>query len=114
MTFVDGDEAFMMGGHGGKDETQKQLVSDLMERAFGGSAQRLVMQALASKRSTPEELDAIRGLIDHSTQPGSCTSSAGAITSPSRNVHRRRANLPLEKTGKMRSRAIFDEDRRGA
>jgi BlaI family transcriptional regulator, penicillinase repressor len=48
----------------GEDETQKQLVSDLMERAFGGSAQRLVMQALASKRSSPGELEAIRRLID--------------------------------------------------
>jgi BlaI family transcriptional regulator, penicillinase repressor len=48
----------------GEDETQQQLVTDLMERAFGGSAQRLVMQALASKRSTAEELEAIRRLID--------------------------------------------------
>jgi BlaI family transcriptional regulator, penicillinase repressor len=47
-----------------QDETQRHLVSDLMERAFGGSAHRLVMQALAAKRSTPEELDAIRRLID--------------------------------------------------
>ena len=53
-----------------EDETQRQLVDDLMERAFGGSAQRLVMQALASKRATPEELDAIRRLIDKLEQEG--------------------------------------------
>lgn len=47
-----------------EDETQRQLVDDLMERAFGGSAHRLVMQALTSKRATPEDLDAIRRLID--------------------------------------------------
>ncbi len=47
-----------------EDETQRQLVNDLMERAFGGSAHRLVMQALTSKRATPEDLDAIRRLID--------------------------------------------------
>jgi BlaI family penicillinase repressor len=47
-----------------EDETQRQLVDDLMERAFAGSAHRLVMQALASKRATPEDLDAIRRLID--------------------------------------------------
>jgi hypothetical protein len=35
-----------------------------MERAFGGSAARLVMQALASKRTTPDQLSAIRQLID--------------------------------------------------
>ena len=45
-------------------ETQRQLVDDLMERAFGGSARGLVMQALASKRATAEELDAIARLID--------------------------------------------------
>jgi BlaI family transcriptional regulator, penicillinase repressor len=64
---VDRDESqrsHVYRARSGEDETQKQLVSDLMERAFGGSAQRLVMQALASKRSTPEELDAIRRLID--------------------------------------------------
>ena len=48
----------------GEGETQRQLVDDLMERTFGGSAQRLVMQALSSRRATPDELDAIRRLID--------------------------------------------------
>jgi BlaI family transcriptional regulator, penicillinase repressor len=47
-----------------EDVTQKRLVDDLMERAFGGSAERLVMQALATKRATSDELDAIRRLID--------------------------------------------------
>ena len=45
-------------------ETQRQLVDDLMERAFGGSAGRLVMQALSTDRATPEEIEAIRRLID--------------------------------------------------
>jgi BlaI family penicillinase repressor len=54
----------------GEDVTQKQLVRDLMERAFGGSAQRLVMQALASKRATSDELDAIRRLIDELEKKG--------------------------------------------
>jgi BlaI family transcriptional regulator, penicillinase repressor len=54
----------------GEDVTQKQLVRDLMERAFGGSAQRLVMQALASKRATSNELDAIRRLIDELEKKG--------------------------------------------
>jgi BlaI family transcriptional regulator, penicillinase repressor len=54
----------------GENVTQRQLVDDLMERAFGGSAERLVMQALASKRPTPEELDAIRRLIDELEQEG--------------------------------------------
>ena len=47
-----------------EDQTQRQLVSDLLERAFGGSAAKLVLQALASSKTTPEELSEIRKLID--------------------------------------------------
>ncbi|MBM4074524.1 MAG: BlaI/MecI/CopY family transcriptional regulator [Planctomycetes bacterium] len=46
------------------EETQKQLVSDLLERAFGGSAQKLVLQALSSKKASRSELAEIRTLID--------------------------------------------------
>jgi predicted transcriptional regulator len=47
-----------------EEQTQRQLVRDLLDRAFGGSSSKLVMQALASKRATPEELGEIRKLID--------------------------------------------------
>jgi predicted transcriptional regulator len=47
-----------------EEQTQRQLVRDLLERAFGGSASKLVMQALAAKRASPEELGEIRKLID--------------------------------------------------
>jgi BlaI family penicillinase repressor len=50
--------------HRPAEKTQQQLVGDLLERAFGGSAQRLVMQALSAKRVTPEELEQIRKLLD--------------------------------------------------
>jgi predicted transcriptional regulator len=43
---------------------QKRLVGDLLDRAFGGSAQRLVMQALSNRRATKEELAEIRKLLD--------------------------------------------------
>ncbi|SIO67257.1 Predicted transcriptional regulator [Singulisphaera sp. GP187] len=43
-----------------EEQTQCQLVGDLLDRAFGGSAQKLVMQALASKPASAEELAAIR------------------------------------------------------
>ena len=46
------------------DQTQRQLVMDLVERAFDGSAAKLVLQALASKKTTPEELDEIRNLLN--------------------------------------------------
>lgn len=48
-----------------EEQTQRQLVRDLLDRAFGGSATKLVMQALASRRSSADELTEIRKLIDH-------------------------------------------------
>ena len=47
-----------------EDQTQRQLVRDLLDRAFGGSAGKLVMQALATKRASPDELREIRRVID--------------------------------------------------
>jgi predicted transcriptional regulator len=44
--------------------TQKQLVADLLARAFGGSARQLVLQALSSKRASRAELAEIRTLLD--------------------------------------------------
>ena len=46
-----------------RDETQQQLVTDLMERAFGGSAAALVMQALSTHRASPDELAEIQRLL---------------------------------------------------
>src|SRR5436305_15319802 len=37
-----------------EDQTQRQLVRDLLDRAFGGSAGKLVMQALAIKRASAD------------------------------------------------------------
>ena len=47
-----------------EDQTQRQLVSDLLDRAFGGSAAKLVLQALASNKASPQELDEIRKLLN--------------------------------------------------
>ena len=47
-----------------EEVTQRQLVRDLLERAFGGSSGKLVMQALATKRASAEELRDIRKAID--------------------------------------------------
>src|SRR5215468_10589617 len=45
-------------------ETERGLVGDLVDRAFGGSAERLVLSALSGKTSSPEELARIRKLLD--------------------------------------------------
>ena len=47
-----------------EDQTQRQLVRDLLDRAFGGSASKLVMQALATRRASADELREIRKVID--------------------------------------------------
>jgi predicted transcriptional regulator len=47
-----------------RESTQRQLVGDLLDRAFGGSAMQLVMHALSTKRATPAEIDQIRRLLD--------------------------------------------------
>ena len=47
-----------------QQQTQRQLVGDLVKRAFGGSVKTLVLQALATKRSSKEELEAIESLLD--------------------------------------------------
>ena len=47
-----------------KRQTQSQLVDDLLDRAYGGSPGRLVLQALSAKKATPEERRQIRELLD--------------------------------------------------
>jgi BlaI family transcriptional regulator, penicillinase repressor len=47
-----------------EEQTQRQLVRDLLDRAFGGSSSKLVMQALAARRASSEELTEIRRLLD--------------------------------------------------
>jgi predicted transcriptional regulator len=48
----------------GEQKTQRQLLADLAERAFGGSATKLVMQALSGRKASASELSAIRELLD--------------------------------------------------
>ena len=45
-------------------DTQGRLVDDLMQKAFGGSAARLVMRALSDKAASAAELAEVRELLD--------------------------------------------------
>jgi len=45
-------------------QTQQSLVNDLLQRAFGGSVRSMVLQALASKKSSHAELQEIDKLLD--------------------------------------------------
>jgi predicted transcriptional regulator len=44
-------------------DTQRRLVDDLLDRAFGGSAQQLVMRALSTEDVSRDELNQIRDLL---------------------------------------------------
>jgi len=47
-----------------EEKTQKQVVGDLLEKVFSGSAEKLVMRALSAKKVSAKELAKIRKMID--------------------------------------------------
>lgn len=51
-----------------EERTRGQLVADLIERAFGGSAAALVMQALSTRPASARELEEIRRAIAEHTR----------------------------------------------
>ena len=51
-----------------QENTQRQLLEDLVNRAFGGSAAELVLRALSSHKTSDRELLEIRRLIDEARE----------------------------------------------
>lgn len=47
-----------------EEQTQRQALGYLVERVFGGSTQKLVLQALSAKKASRDELAEIRKLLD--------------------------------------------------
>lgn len=47
-----------------EEKTQKQVVGDMLEKVFAGSAEKLVMRALSAKKVSPTELAKIRKMLD--------------------------------------------------
>jgi len=47
-----------------QEKTQHQLVHDLLEKAFAGSAEKLVMRALSDKNISIKELQKIKQMLD--------------------------------------------------
>jgi predicted transcriptional regulator len=46
-----------------REQTQRSIVADIVDRVFEGSMSRLVMQALEAKHATSEELAEIRKVL---------------------------------------------------
>lgn len=52
-------------------QTQRQMLKDLIQRAYGGSVKALVLQALGTSKTSPETLQEIEKLLDQAEQGGS-------------------------------------------
>jgi len=64
---VDRDEkerAHVYRARAPREDTELQLVGDLLERAFAGSASALVMRALSTRKTSPQDLAKIREILD--------------------------------------------------
>jgi predicted transcriptional regulator len=47
-----------------REETQGQIVGDLLDRVFGGSATQLVLRALSDRKASKQEIAEIRQMLD--------------------------------------------------
>jgi BlaI family penicillinase repressor len=46
------------------EKTKRQLAADMLERVFDGSARELMLHALAVQRSSRQEIEELRNLLD--------------------------------------------------
>jgi predicted transcriptional regulator len=46
------------------EKTKRQLAADMLERVFDGSARELMLHALAAQRSSRQEIEELRNLLD--------------------------------------------------
>ena len=53
-----------------QDRTQERMLKDLIKKAYDGSVGSLVMQALSSQKSSPDELAEIRCLLNQLERNG--------------------------------------------
>jgi predicted transcriptional regulator len=57
------DRAHVYQARVAREQTQRQLVNHLLDRAFGGSATKLLMQALAGRRASTGEIAEMRQML---------------------------------------------------
>src|ERR1043165_6386371 len=46
------------------EQTKRQLATDILQRVFEGSASQLMMHALSGHRTSPEEIEELRRILD--------------------------------------------------
>lgn len=54
----------------GEEQTQRTLVGELIDKAFGGSAKKLMVAALSGRKASKQELAEMRRLIDEMERGG--------------------------------------------
>jgi predicted transcriptional regulator len=64
VTRDESDRAHVYAAAAQQQGTQQALIGDLLERAFGGSAHRLILGALSARKASAKELAEIRRLLD--------------------------------------------------
>ena len=64
VTRDESERTHVYAARASQGSTQRQLVSDLVNRAFGGSAAALVLQALSAHPASAKELQDIQHLIE--------------------------------------------------
>lgn len=47
-----------------RKSTQRRMLGDLIDKVYEGSAMSLVLQALSSRKATPDELNEVRRMLD--------------------------------------------------
>jgi predicted transcriptional regulator len=52
------------------EQTKRQLAGDVLQRVFEGSASQLMMHALAGRRTSREEIEELRRIIDTHGEKG--------------------------------------------
>lgn len=53
-----------------EEATQRGMVDEFLDRAFAGAAQKLVLQAITSRKTSPKELAEIRRLLEKLNESG--------------------------------------------
>lgn len=66
----DAERTHVFAARQSEETTQQGLVQDLLDRAFGGSSMKLVMQALATQKASAEDLAAIRKMLAEAERGG--------------------------------------------
>ncbi|HMP79872.1 MAG TPA: BlaI/MecI/CopY family transcriptional regulator [Pirellulaceae bacterium] len=64
LTRDDSNRSHIYAAAVSRHKTQRRFVKEMLDQVFAGSARQLVMQALAARKSTPDELNEIRKMID--------------------------------------------------